>query len=183
MILVDFETTDLTNHETDPALQPGIVEIGLIELDGNWDITQEHCWLVNPEKPITEGATKTHGLKDSNVVDAPTLPAIFPELHPIFRAHDTWVGFNNDFDQTVLWYQLLRYNLARRFPWPSRSIDIMKVGRDVANIAGKQDVKFPNLTELHTRLFNEGFASAHDGLADCRATARCGKRLFTEGYL
>jgi DNA polymerase-3 subunit epsilon len=33
--------------------------------------------------------------------------------------------------------------------------------------------KWPKLTELHQKLFNEGFEGAHDALADIRATMRC----------
>lgn len=183
MILVDFETTDLTNHSEDPALQPGIVQVGLLEVDQSWQETGHFYALVNPERPIAADAAKTHRITADDVRQEKTLPALLPTLATIFRRHDTWVGFNNEFDRTVLWFQLLRYNWARRFPWPSRDLDIMKIARDIVNIAGKQDVKHPNLSELHQKLFGEGFASAHDALADCRATLRCARRLAEEGYI
>jgi DNA polymerase-3 subunit alpha len=183
MILVDFETTDLTNHSEDPSLQPGIVQVGLIEIDEMWNEVEAHTFLVNPEMAVSPGAFKTHGLSEEKLREEPTLAALLPRLAQIFRRHDTWVGFNNEFDRTVLWYQLLRYNWARRFPWPSRDLDIMKIARDIINVAGKQDIKHPNLTELHTKLFGEGFAAAHDAMADCRATLRCGQELSRRGYV
>ena len=33
--------------------------------------------------------------------------------------------------------------------------------------------KWPSLTELHTKLFGEAFAEAHNASADVEATARC----------
>jgi hypothetical protein len=144
MIIVDFETTGLLSSNPNPEAQPGIVQIGLIELDAEWRETNEQCVLINPEKAIEPDAARTHGITSQNVAGAPTLVALLPDLADIFRRHTTWVGFNNSFDRNVLWHQLLRYNWGQRFPWPSRDLDIMKVSRDVVNIAGKQDVKYPS---------------------------------------
>ncbi len=183
MILVDFETTGLPNANPNPEAQPGIMQFGLIELTDNWDIIEEHQGLVNPEKVCEPEAFKAHKITDERVRNEPTLPARLPELAAIFRRHDCWVGYNNPFDREVLWHQLLRYNWGQRFPWPSRDIDIMVVGSDITNMAGKQGVKRPKLIELHTHLFGTGFSDAHDALEDCRATARCGKALMEKGYL
>ncbi len=187
MILVDFETTDLLNKfSDDPDQQPGIVEIGLIELDGKWNTVHEYCFRVNPEKQPHQFAAKAveaHGIKPGDVYGEPSLTALLPQLAAIFRPHDRWIGFNNEFDKKVLNWQLLRYGWGMRFPWPSIDVDIMKIGKDVANIQGKQDIKFPKLMELHQFLFGEGFQGAHGALADCQATARCGKELYNRGII
>jgi DNA polymerase III epsilon subunit-like protein len=183
MIIVDFETTGLLSSNPNPEAQPGIVQIGLIELDAEWRETNEQCVLINPEKAIEPDAARTHGITSQNVAGAPTLVALLPDLADIFRRHTTWVGFNNSFDRNVLWHQLLRYNWGQRFPWPSRDLDIMKVSRDVVNIAGKQDVKYPKLEELHHHLFGTKFDMAHDAMADCQATLRCARKLVEMGYL
>ncbi len=186
-ILCDLETTGLPNNRSDdPDQQPGIIEIGLIVLDEKWETVAEFDCRVNPEKALYQWepkAIEAHGIKPADVEGCKTLPAILPDLAGKFRPHDTWVGFNNEFDRKVLGWQLLRYGWGRRFPWPSFDIDIMKVGKDVANIQGKQDIKFPKLIELHQFLFGEGFEGAHGALADCRATARCGKELFNRGII
>jgi DNA polymerase III epsilon subunit-like protein len=181
MIIVDLETTDLLDFSTqDPTKQPGIVQVGLIEITRSWELHKEHKWLVNPEIPASlwhESAIKTHGIKPEDVVNAPTLPGILPTLAAIFRAHDTWVGYNNPFDRQVLYHQVCRYGWQWRFPWPSRDTDIMAIGKDVCNIAGKQGVKAPKLVELHSHLFGVSFDGAHDAMEDCRATLRCGQKL------
>ncbi len=183
MIVVDFETTGLLSGNPNPEAQPGIVQIGLIELGEGWGLIEEHQWLVNPEKPIEPEAMKAHGISDDRVRDKPPLSALLPDLAPIFRRHDTWVGFNNPFDRNVLNWQLLRYNWGQKFPWPSRDLDIMRIGTEIANMAGKQGNKPPKLIELHTVLFGVGFTSAHDALADCRATLKCGAALAEKGYM
>lgn len=187
MIIVDLETTGLPNDTTeDPEQQPGIVQIGLIEITNDYHDLKEHSWLVNPEKPIhlwEEDAIKIHGIKPEMVADAPTLPSLLPELAECFRRHSTWVGYNNPFDRKVLYFQVARYGWRWKFPWPSRDVDIMVVGAPVANMAGKQGPKSPKLVELHTHLFGIGFDNAHDALADCRATQRCAQKLFEDGLL
>jgi DNA polymerase-3 subunit epsilon len=187
MVIIDFETTGLLTDSSDPMMQPGIVQIGAAQLNGEFEVVAEYKQLVNPEKPASlweEGAIKTHGIKPEMVLSAPTFPAVFHDLSNFVGKWDgVWGGYNNMFDRKVLWWQLLRYGLEMRFPWPSRDIDIMKVGTDVCNMPGKQGIKPPKLVELHKFLFNEDFAGAHDALQDVLATARCAKELNSRGYL
>lgn len=185
MIIVDLETTGLLKPDNkDPALQPGIVQIGLIKLDANYDIERSQSWLVNPEMPIEEDATKVHGIDGSKVFRAPTLPALHPEICEWFLGELEWVGFNNEFDRKVLYFALARYGLEARFPWPPNDLDVMKLAKPILNLAGKRDIKHPNLTECYAAL-HEGktFAGAHDALNDCLATAACIQKLAEMGYV
>lgn len=45
-------------------------------------------------------------------------------------------------------------------------------------IVNSRGFKWPTLSELHEKLFGEGFDGAHDALADVRATARCFVELY-----
>lgn len=56
--------------------------------------------LVNPEQPITEGASGVHGISESEVKDAPTPKELLSELlefigNDMLVAHN---GFDFDFD-------------------------------------------------------------------------------------
>jgi DNA polymerase-3 subunit epsilon len=193
VILVDVETTGLLAPDTqDPERQPGIVQVAALKLERRelaGPFTEVDCYysLINPEKPVAlwdADAIKVHGITPEMLgADAQSLPAAYPDLCEFFHCSDTWIGFNNEFDRQVLWYQLLRYGKASRFPWPWKDIDVMKVAKPILNIAGKRDVKPPNLMECHTQLTGDGFASAHDALADCRATLRCLNALVEQGYI
>lgn len=187
MIIVDLETTGLlADFTNDSEQQPGIVQIGLIEVNDVWQPLDRHEWLVNPEKPVhlwQDDSIKVHGINPKDVINEPSLPQIFNTLATVLRRHDTWVGFNNPFDRKVLWHQSVRYGWQWRLPWPSKDIDIMLIGRDVANIAGKRDLKNPKLTELYTHLFGKTYEGAHNALADCEATRQCGERLHADGFI
>ncbi len=183
MVLVDFETTGLLRSTLEPKEQPGLIQIAAIQLDASWEVVGEYETLVDPETFMEEDAFKTHGISLEKARPAGPLPAHFYDFANFVLDSTHWVGFNIGFDKRILWWQLQRYNLEMKFPWPPYETDVMMIGRDVANIQGKSDVKYPKLSELHTFLFNEGFASAHDALEDCRATARCGKELWKRGYI
>ena len=49
----------------------------------------------------------------------------------------------------------------------------MKASTKYCNIPGNYGPKWPNLTELHTKLFGHGFEEAHNAAADISATAKC----------
>ena len=49
----------------------------------------------------------------------------------------------------------------------------MKLATDYCKIPGMYGYKWPSLSELHIKLFNEDFEEAHDASADISATARC----------
>jgi DNA polymerase III epsilon subunit-like protein len=173
--------------------QPGICQIGAVKLekrfvavlhaslkDGIQDPTMEERWvetssfytLVNPETSKWEdGAVKTHGITPEQVKDAPTFFEIGPALSRFALGCDTWAGFNCKFDQDVIWYQLLKYGLERRFPWPPNEIDVMKVAGRMMEQQGKRGTKNPKLSEAYEHFFGKTFEGAHDALADIRATA------------
>ena len=56
-----------------------------------------------------------------------------------------------------------------------KSIDTKNEGTEFCAIPGGRGGKFkwPTLTELHVKLFKEGFAEAHNASADVEATTRC----------
>jgi DNA polymerase III epsilon subunit-like protein len=183
LVVIDTETTGLLRSTLDPKQQPGIIQIAAIKLNDRWEEIGSYETIMDPETFMEEDALKTHGITLEKARPFGPLTAHFYNFAEFILGAKTWVGFNCEFDKNVLWWQLLRYNLQTKFPWPPYELDVMKVSRDIVNIQGKQDLKYPSLWELHQHFFGEGFEWAHDALADCRATARCGKRLFDEGIV
>lgn len=178
-LIVDLETTDLLNQSSsDPELQPGIVQIGLVEVDDNTLMaTNSESIFVNPERPMSTAALATHKIGPERYSDEPTMASILGMIAPIFRRHSRWVGYNLHFDRTVLGFQVLRYGWLNKFPWPSYELDIMKVATDVLNLQGKQSQKPPTLTALYEHLMKRPLPDAHDAMADCYATLTCWQEL------
>jgi superfamily I DNA/RNA helicase len=72
-VAFDLETTDLDVNSCE------IVEIAGVRADGGGVLETFHS-LVRPERPITAGARKTHGISDEEVANAPAFGVVWPEF-------------------------------------------------------------------------------------------------------
>lgn len=98
---------------------------------------------------------------------------------------DYLVAHNIDFDKPIILSEITNYSipLPEGFIPPvslctmKSTINYVRASHSKANIAKypflKFNNKFPQLLELHEKLFSEGFDGAHDALVDVKATFRC----------
>lgn len=92
--VVDVETTGLV-----PSLHHRVVEIAIVRLDRDLNVTDEWTTLVNPQRDI--GARSVHGISALQVADAPTFAEIAGDV--LFRlARMVVVGHNIAFDTGFL---------------------------------------------------------------------------------
>ena len=49
----------------------------------------------------------------------------------------------------------------------------MQASTNYCGLPGKYGYKWPNLMELHKKLFGHGFEEAHNAAADINATSKC----------
>ena len=94
------------------------------------------------------------------------------------------IGHNISFDNNIIGCEFLRKKLPNALADIS-SIDTKDDATDYCKIAGSRGGKFkwPNLTELHVKLFGEDFSEAHNASADVEATARCFLELVRLGII
>ena len=90
-IFLDVETTGL-NHSRDK-----IVDIGIVDEDGNVLLNT----LVNPEIPIPFGASRIHGIRDDDVVCAPSYDEIKQTVKKLCDGRHV-VAYNASFDMGFL---------------------------------------------------------------------------------
>jgi DNA polymerase III epsilon subunit-like protein len=185
IIAMDLETTGLLNeHTDDPLQQPGITEIGCSRWDTETLTTTVFSMLINPEKPIEEKATAITGITDEKVKDAPNLREAFLSMTDFFNGAHILLTYNGDFfDIPLLNFNLQRYGLATRFPWPSRQMDLMIIGGDYMFMKSRSGNKFPKLIELYQHLFQEDFPDQHRAIHDAQATMDCALYLVTKGVI
>lgn len=73
---------------------------------------EDKYMLINPERPIPEGATQVHGISDEMVKDAPSFKKIAKSLHAFLEGCDL-AGFNIiNFDIPLLAEEFLRAGLS-----------------------------------------------------------------------
>lgn len=165
IITFDTETTGVD------TVIDRIVQIAAIKRfpDGS---TEEKNFLINPERPIPEGATEVHGITDEMVKDAPTFKQLASAMGKWFHGCDI-SGFNTDrFDCNIMLSEMDRCGLTF-LDWECSFVDAMKLYRHF----------YPNTQEaIYERFFGEKLENAHDALADCRASDRILQKILKDNF-
>lgn len=189
-LFFDTETTGLWNFKEDPMSpsQPDTVQLAALLCDDGGTVFAAFSFLVEPThfKSIPEQATKVHGITFAACEEYGT-PAL-----DILETIQTWakeftptvVCHNYDFDSKLL----NRLCLQSEYPNHLVACDkvcTMRSSTEFCKIPHqtRDSYKWPTLQELHMKLFQKGFAGAHDALADVLATKRCFFELLRKGVI
>lgn len=124
IILFDTETTGLLGPSALPLdVQPRIIELGLLRLDGE---TLEEKDTINqildPGQPLSEEITKITGLTTKDVKGQPTFVSQYTRLVDFFLGAWMLVAHNLPFDRGMLAGELQRIDKLLEFPWPPEHI-------------------------------------------------------------
>lgn len=120
-IVLDTETTGVEANAGDR-----IVEIGCVELVNHCPSGRSFHVYINPERPMSEGAFKVHGLSDAFLADKPVFAAIAEEFVG-FIADARLVIHNAAFDIGFLNMELKR--LGQGPIEPGRVVDTLAMAR------------------------------------------------------
>jgi DNA polymerase III subunit epsilon len=100
IVVLDTETTGLN-----PRLGHRVVELGAIRLElgpaGSWQVAAEFSRLVNPGRPMDPGATRVNGIRDADLIGAPTFADIAPDFLALLDGA-LLVAHNAQFDADFL---------------------------------------------------------------------------------
>ena len=187
-LLYDVESTSLINDykakSSDWEKFPRIVQIAFAiyddQMDRKIDIGTRniHGYIIKPEGwDIPQDATDIHGITTERAmdegVDARFAMGAFWALQ---GEVDFFVAHNSSFDS-----KLIRADSAR-IGGPNRitkipTICTMHSTTKWCNLPGKRGPKWPKLTELFEKCFNEPMANAHDAVGDVLGMMDCFKYL------
>lgn len=151
--VIDVETTGFS-----PARGDRILEVGVVLVDDSGTIETEWSTLIDPQRDV--GPTHVHGIRASDVVDAPLFGDIAAHLISLLEGR-ALVAHNQEFD-----LRFLRAELATHgFPLPPAyaAVCTMLWSRSTFGAAKLRDV----CEALGIR--HDG---AHAALGDARATAK-----------
>ncbi|MES2867255.1 exonuclease domain-containing protein [Microbacterium profundi] len=150
--VIDLETTGFS-----PARGDRIVEIGVVLVDDAGEIEHEWTTLINPQRDV--GATHVHGIRASDIVDAPLFGDVVAHLVNLLSGR-VLAAHNQEFDLRFLRAELAAHGYA--LPPAYAALCTMLWSRASFGAAKLSDV---------CAVLEIEHGSAHAALGDARATA------------
>lgn len=154
LVFFDLEATGLN------VVRDRIIQIGIIKFPKGGGEPIELSMLINPGIPISEEAMQVHGIQPKDVARKPTFTQVAQQIYDFIGNADL-AGYNsNRFDIPLLMEEFARagidFDVSQR-----RLIDVQRIFYKMEPRTLRAALKF---------YANQEMESAHDALADVRAT-------------
>ena len=189
-LIFDTETTGLPKRWDLPLSDgenwPRCVQIAWQIHDSKGELIAHKDYLIQPEGfTIPYNAEKIHGISTKRALEQGVdLIFVLKEFNKAISQSNFIVGHNISFDINIMGAEFFRAQIETTL-MDEKTIDTKEEGTDFCAIPGGRGGKFkwPTLTELHSKLFNQGFNEAHNASADVEATTRCFLELIRLGVI
>lgn len=160
---IDTETTG-----RDP-LNDRLIEVGVVLGYGHGELRSK-SWLINPGRPIPPETTAVHGIKDEDVVGAPSFADVAHEILE-FLGKAIPAAYNAEFDRRFLMAELERAGIRPDDPPPAirREVDWIDPLTFARELYKHEESRA--LGEMAARLGIE-LVNAHRATADAEAALR-----------
>ena len=188
-LFFDTETVGLAKNFKAPASDldnwPRVTQLAWQIYDDNGKLISERSELIKPDgwtiptvEELTAAGNKNPNFFVENNMSTERCEKYGVRLIDILEdfveqvgASEYLVAHNMSFDDKVIGAEMIRSKLS--FSAEPKKLCTMKESTDYCKIKTSWGYKWPSLTELHQKLFNEGFDKAHDALADVNAVSKC----------
>jgi DNA polymerase-3 subunit epsilon len=187
-LFFDTETTGLPRSWSAPVTDidnwPRLVQLAWIAYDENGAEHSRGDSIIRPNGfSIPADASRVHGI---------TTERAMSEGIPVRQALETFrdkigesayiIAHNIDFDEKIIGAEFIRAEMSHEFK-NKKKICTMKSTVNFCAIPSARGFKWPQLAELHQKLFGAKFEDAHNAAADIEATAKCFWELKKRGVL
>lgn len=181
ILIYDTETTGLPRDWNAPLSDgenwPRLVQLAWQLHTPEGKLVSRGNRIVRPDGfTIPFNAAKVHGITTERAQEVGTgLEEVLEEFGRDLDRAEYVMGHNVEFDVSIIGAELIRLGADAERVTGKPLIDSKDEGTDFCAIPGGKGGKFkwPTLTELHHKLFGEGFGDAHDAAYDVDATAKC----------
>lgn len=188
-IIFDTETTGLPKNwnapYTDTDNWPRCIQIAWQLHDDMGQLLEHKDYLVRPDGfNIPYDAERIHGIS-TELAEAEGVPLaqVLVEFNEALAKAKFVVGQNVGFDNNVMGCEFHRLGVKTALNEMPVLDTCTEKTAELCKIPGGRGGKFklPTLTELHSFLFQQPFAEAHNATADVEATTRCFFELLRTG--
>lgn len=180
-LIFDTETTGLPKRWDAPISDtnnwPRCIQIAWQLHDDMGKLIEHQDYLVKPDGfNIPYDAERIHGISTELAeTEGISLAEVLDKFNIALAKAKFIVGQNLSFDVNIMGCEFHRMGVES----PMATLPVLdtctEVTASLLKLPGGRGGKFklPTLTELHSYLFNEPFAEAHNATADVEATSRC----------
>lgn len=180
-LIFDTETTGLPKRWdapiTDSDNWPRCIQIAWQLHDEMGQLIEHQDYLVKPEGfNIPYDAERIHGISTELAeADGITLAEVLEKFNIALSKTKFIVGQNLGFDVNIMGAEFHRMGVDSQMSSMPVLDTCTEVTASLLQLPGGRGGKFklPTLTELHSYLFDQPFAEAHNATADVEATTRC----------
>lgn len=189
-LFFDTETTGLPKNWQAPAHDtdnwPRMVQLAWVATNDNGEVLSGQNYIIKPEGfLIPKEASIVHGITTERALtEGIDLHNALQEFSDSLSGSEMLIAHNINFDIKIIGAEFYRKRIENSLD----DIDkfcTMQTATDYCRIPhiNGRGFKWPKLTELHIKLFDEGFDGAHDALADVKACARCFFEMKERGII
>ena len=192
-----FFDTETNGLPIDPKLShvfvdnwPRLVSVAWVLKDINKNTIEEKSFIIKPDGwTIPENLTKDfHGISTEMAEKEGTpIEEVLEAFVEALNKTTYVVGHNIRFDRKILAAEMYRNCFGKHYDellYGTRYRDTMHVSRVYVEARSKKGgIKFPNLQEMYTKLFEKEFSNAHTALGDLNATMESFYKLFDMGLV
>lgn len=191
-LIFDTETTGLPKRWdapiTDTDNWPRCIQIAWQLHDDMGQLIEHQDYLVKPDGfNIPYDAERIHGISTELAMEQGVeLAEVLEKFNIALSKSKFIVGQNVGFDVNIMGSEFYRMGVENSMAAMKVLDTCTEVTAELLKLPGGRGGKFklPTLTELHSYLFGEPFAEAHNATADVEATTRCfleliKKQVFT----
>ncbi|XMD98947.1 MAG: DNA polymerase III subunit alpha [Candidatus Karelsulcia muelleri] len=184
-IIFDTETTGLPKNYNAPIINwPRLVRLSWCLYDENLKLIELKDYIIKPEGfEIPFNSTKIHGISTEEALEKGyKINFVLEKFNIRIKNSKFLIGHNIYFDLKVLCAEFIRLNKIH-YLYKKKIIDTKEKSINFCALKiGKVKLKWPTLTELYKKLFNDTFI-AHDSKSDVLATSKCFFELLRIGII
>ncbi len=188
-LIFDTETTGLPRNWRAPITDldnwPRLVQLAWQLHDNEGGQIEVGDIIVKPEGFIIPAdASRIHGITHERAQEEGR--ALEEALQKFMQALDVSayvIAHNMSYDEKIIGAEFLRKNKKNLLETKKKICTMESATNFCAIPSPRGGFKWPNLGELHQKLFNQGFTGAHNAATDVAITAKCFFALKAQGVI
>ncbi|MBN2484702.1 MAG: DNA polymerase III subunit alpha [Bacteroidales bacterium] len=189
-LIFDTETTGLPKNYKAPLSDfdnwPRMVQVAWQIHGLHGEFIDAKSYIVKPEGyEIPFQAEKVHGISTQRALEEGyELSWVLKEFNKALEGASYVIGHNIEFDINIIGCEFLRKGVETTIQ-EKEIVDTKDESTEFCQLPGGKGGKYkwPNLSELHNKLFGKSFDEAHNASADVMATSRCFLELVRLGVI